>query len=194
MTRFSAMKAESFFLASIMFFGGKFGNFDCVNVHCVGVTRFRGRWGERLVRVRRFDVPSGDFVSVVPLGLEVNGFLVPVTNSGRDGVHRHNVAHEGGGNSGGVVADENVFIVDGRHSYVILKEGGVFYERWRVLVSSSIFSGFLYHSLGGEPGDGVGLYIMVFECGFEIGNENCESSHGNGGAYEGVVPEGYCPG
>jgi len=67
------------------------------------------------------------------------------------------------GNSSGVISDENIFVVDSRHSYVVLEEGGVFGERWGVFVSSSILPWFLYHSLGGKAGDGVGFYVMVFE-------------------------------
>jgi len=193
-SRFSAAEAESFFLASFAFFGGEFGDFYGVYVHSVGVMRFRGGWGERLVGVGRFDVSPSDFVGAVPLGLEMDGLLIPVADGGRDGVHRHDASHEGGGNPGRVISDKNIFVVDGGHGYVVLKEGGVFCEGWGVFISSSILSGFLDHSLGGEPGDGVGFNIMVFECCFKICNEDGEGSHCNSGSYEGVVPEHGCPG
>jgi len=146
-----------------------------------------------LIRVGRFHVSPSDFISAIPLGLEMNGLFVPVADGGRDGVHGHDMAHEGRGNPSGVVSDENIFVVNSRHSYVVLEEGGVFCEGWGEFVSSSILSWFLYHSLGGEPGDGIGFYVMVFEHGFEIGDENCEDSHSNGRAYEGVVSECGCP-
>jgi len=193
-SRFPATEAEPFFLASFSFFGGEFGDFDGVYVHHVGVTGFRGRWGEHLIRVGWFDVSPSDFVGAIPLGLEVNGLFVPVADGGGDGVHRHDTAHEGGGNPSGVVSDENVFVVDSRHCYVVLEEGGVFGEGWGELISSSILSWFLYHSLGGKPGDGVGFYVMVFERGFKVGDENYEGSHSNGRPYEGVVSECGCPG
>jgi len=191
MSRFSAVEAESFLLASFAFFRGKLRDFYGVDVHSIGVASFRRRWGERLVG--GFDVSSGDFVGTVPLGLEMNGFLVPATDGGGDSVHGHDAAHEGGGNPSGVVSDENVFVFDSRHSYVVLEEGGVFGEGWGVFVSSSILSGFLYHSLGGKPGDGVGLHVMVLECGSEVGDKDFEGSHSNGSSYEGVVSERSCP-
>ena len=80
-----------------------------------------------------FDVPPGNFVGAVPLGLEMNGFLVPVIDGSGDSIHRHDVAHEGRGNPGGVVADEDIFIVNGGHSYIVLEKGGVFREGWGVL-------------------------------------------------------------
>ena len=118
-TRFSAAEAESFLLAVLLFLRGEFGDFDGINIHCVGVTSFR-RGGECLVGVGRFDVLPSDFVGTIPLSLEMDSFFVPVTNSGRDSVHGHNAAHEGGRDSGRVVSDEDVFIVDFRHGVTIL--------------------------------------------------------------------------
>jgi len=192
-TRFSATEAESFFLAAFLLFRGKLRDFDCVNVHCVGVTGFRRGGGEHLIRVGWFDVSPGDFIGTIPLGLEINGLFVPVVNVGGDGGHGHDTAHEGRGNPSGVVSDENVFVVNGRHSYIVLEEGGVFSEGWGEFVSLSILPWFLYHPLGGEPGDGIGFYVVVFERGFEVGDENCEGSHSDGRAYKGIVSERSCP-
>jgi len=192
--RFPAAEAESFFLAAFSLFRGELRDFDCINIHCIGVTRFRGGGGERLIRVGWFDVSSSDFVSAIPLGLEMNGLLVPVADGGGDGVHGHDMSHERRGNPSGVISDENVLVVNGRHSYVVLEEGGVFGEGWGEFVSSSIFSWFLYHSLGGEPGDDIGFHVMVFKRSFEVGDENSEGSHSDGRAYEGVVSERSCPG
>ena len=158
----------------------------------LGILKWGG--GEHLVRVGWFDVSSGDFVSAIPLGLEMNGLFVPVLDGGRNGVHGHDTAHEGGGYPSRVVSDENIFIVNGRHSYVVLEEGGVFHEGWGVFVSSSVPSRFLYHPLGGKPGNGVGYHVMVFERGFKVGDEDREGSHGDSGAYEGIVSECSCPG
>jgi len=146
-----------------------------------------------LIRVGWSDVSPGNFVGAIPLGLEVNSLFVPVADGSGNGVHGHDMAHEGGGNPSGVVSDENIFIVNGRHSYVVLEEGSVFCEGWGEFVSSSILSGFLNHSFGRKPGNGIRFHIVVFECGFKIGNEDCEGSHGDGGAYEGVVSEPCCP-
>jgi len=192
-SRFSAAEAESFFLASFAFFWGKLGDFYGVYVHSVGVARFRGGWRECLV-VGRFDISPSDFIGAIPLGLEMNGLFVPVADGGGDSVHRHDTAHEGGGNPSGVVSDENVFVIDSRHCYVVLEEGSVFCEGWGKLVSSSILSWFLYHSLGRKPGDGIGFHVMVFERIFKVGDENREGSHSDGSPYEGVVLERGCPG
>ena len=111
MARFSATEAESFFLTAFLFFGSEFGDFDGINVHCIGVTSFRGG-GECLVGVGGFDVSPSDFVGTIPLSLEMDHLLVPVADGGGDGVHEHNVVHEGGRDSSGVVSDEDVFIVN----------------------------------------------------------------------------------
>jgi len=140
------------------------------------------------------DMDAQVIFGAVPLGLEVDGFLIPVADGGRDGVHGHDALHEGGGDPGRVISDKNVFVVDEGHCYVVLKEGGVFCEGWGVFVSSSILSGFLDHSLDGEPGDGVGFNIVVFKCGFKVCDEDGEGPHGDGGSYKGVVPECGCPG
>jgi len=95
-----AVEAEPFFLALFAFFWGKFRDLDGIYVHRVGVTGFRGGWGERLVRVGRFNVSPSDFVGTIPLGLEMNGFLIPGADSGRDGVHGHDTVHERWGNPG----------------------------------------------------------------------------------------------
>jgi len=162
------------------FFGSEFGDSDGVYVHCIGVTIFRG--GECLIGVGGFDIPLSNFVSAVPLSLEVDGLFVPVVNGGGDGVHGHNVAHEGGGNSCRVVSDEDVFVIDFGHSYIVLEQGGIFGEGWEVLVSSSILPGFLGHSFGREPSNGICFYIMVFKGRFKVGNKHSEGSHGDGGA------------
>jgi len=114
------MKAESLFLALFAFFGSEFGDFDSVNVHCIGVTSFQGG-GEHMVGVRRFDVSPCDFISMIPLSLEVDCLFVPVTDGGGDGVHGHDVAHEGGRNSSGVVSNKDVSIINFGHSYVVLE-------------------------------------------------------------------------
>ena len=49
------------------------------------------------------------------------------------------------------------------------------------------------HAFGGEPGDGGPSDIVVFERGFEFGDEIRERSHGNGGSNDGVLPESGCP-
>jgi len=187
------MKAESLFLASFAFLGGKFGDFDCVNIHCIGVMGFQRGGGERLIRVGWFDVSPSDFIGAIPLGLEMNGLFVPVTDGGGNGVHGHDMAHEGGGNPSGIVFDEYIFVINGGHGYVVLEKGGVFCEGWGVLVLLSVLSRFLYHPLDRKPGDSIGLYIMVFECGFETSDKNREGSHSDDGAYKGVVSKGRCP-
>jgi len=176
-----------------VFFGGEFGDFDGVYIHCIGVMGFRGRRGEHLIRVGWFNVLPSNFIGAIPLSLEVNSLFVPVADGSGNGVHGHDTAHQRGGNPSRVVSNENIFVVDGRHSYVVLEEGGVFCEGWGEFVSSFVLSRFLNHLFGREPGDGIRFHVMVFKRGFKIGDKDCEGSHGDGGAYEGIVSEHCCP-
>ena len=108
----SAAEAESFLHTFLAFFSCEFSYFDDVYVHGVGVTGLGGG-GEGVVRlVSGFRVLFRDLLSVFPLGLEVNGLFVPVVDGGRDGVHGHDSAHEGGGDSGREVPDEDILVGD----------------------------------------------------------------------------------
>ena len=49
------------------------------------------------------------------------------------------------------------------------------------------------HVFGREPGDGGSSDVMVFECGFALGDEIRECSHGNGRSDDGVLPESGYP-
>ena len=94
-SRFAATKAESFLNAFFMLFGREFSDFDNVDVHGIRVLSF-DRSGERLVGLMgRFGVLFGDFVGMLPLGLEGDGILIPVIDGGGDCVHGHDMAHEG---------------------------------------------------------------------------------------------------
>ena len=89
------MKAESFFNALRVVLWGEFAEFDDADIHGIRVMSF-GEGRERLVElVSGFGVLFGDFISTFPLGLERDGFLVPVVDGGGNSVHGHNMAHEG---------------------------------------------------------------------------------------------------
>ena len=108
----SATEAESFLHAFLAFFGSEFPYFDDVYVHGVGITGFGGG-GEGMVGLMGgFGVSFGDLFSAFPLGLEGDGFLVPVFDGGGDSVHGHDSAHEGGGDSGREVSDKDILIHD----------------------------------------------------------------------------------
>ena len=78
MSRFVAVEAKSFLDAFLVFLGGEFSDLDNINVHGIRISGF-GRSVEGLIRlVGRFDVLLGNFIGTLPLGLEGDGFLVPV--------------------------------------------------------------------------------------------------------------------
>ena len=88
MSRFSAVEAEFFLDTTFAFFWGEFGDFDSVDDHGIGVMSFGGQdVGEGVVRlVGDFGVSSGDVVSLLPLGLESSGLLVPFIYGGGNSV------------------------------------------------------------------------------------------------------------
>ena len=53
-----------------------------------------------------------DFLCLLPLGLEVDGFGVPFLDSSWYGIHGHDLLHERGGYSSGEVSNEDVWIFD----------------------------------------------------------------------------------
>ena len=76
-----AAEAESLLGALLLFFQGEFlWEFDCVNVHGVGVFGHGGRGGEGLEGLGGPSTPLGDLFCMVPLVLKVCGFDVPVVN------------------------------------------------------------------------------------------------------------------
>ena len=114
MTRLSAVEAKFLLNASFAFFWGKFGDFNSVDDHGIRVVGFGiGGVGEGVVGlVRRLRVSSGNIIGSLPLGLEGNGFLVPVVNGGGNGVHGHNAAHQGRRDSCGEVSNQDVGVGD----------------------------------------------------------------------------------
>ena len=112
MSRLLTMKAESFLHTFLAFFSSELSYFDNVHVHGVGVTSL-GRGEEGVVGLMSgFRVSLGDFFGSFPLGLERDGFFVPVVDGGRDGVHEHDPAHEGGRDSGREVSDKDILVDD----------------------------------------------------------------------------------
>ena len=121
MSRLSAVEAKSFFHAFLAFFGREFSYFDDIYIHGVGVASLGGG-GEGVVGlVSGFRVLFGDFFSSLPLGLERDGFFVPVVDGGRDGVHGHDPAHEGGGDSSREVSDKDILVGDACECRVVFK-------------------------------------------------------------------------
>ena len=61
---------------------------DNINIHCIGIFGFRGAGVKRLVGVLcRALISFGDFLSLFPLGLEVDCFGVPFLDGGGYSVH-----------------------------------------------------------------------------------------------------------
>ena len=121
MSGFPTTEAESFLHAFLTFFSCEFAYFDDVYVHGVGVASF-GRGGEGVVGLMGgFRVSFGDFFGAFPLGLERDGFLVPVFNGRGDSVHGHDSAHEGGRDSGREVSDKDILIGDACECRVVFK-------------------------------------------------------------------------
>ena len=114
MSTFSATKAESFLGALLSFFGGEFlWEFDCVNVHGVGVLGGpRGGRGEGLKSLGGPSTSLSDLLGTIPLVLEVGRFGVPFVDLIWNGVEGHDPLHERGGNSGGEETDEDIVVRD----------------------------------------------------------------------------------
>ena len=128
MTGFPAAEAKLLFDASFVFFWGEFGDFDSIDDHGVGVVGLGIRGvGEGVVGlVRGPCVSLGDVVGSLPLGLEGDGFLVSFVNGGGNGIHGHDVAHQGWWDSCGEVSDQDVGIRDVGKGYMILEGGNIF--------------------------------------------------------------------
>ena len=96
MSRFLAAEAKSFLNALLAFVRSKLANFDNIKIHSIRVTGLGGSREGLVELASGFGVPLGDFIRTFSLGLEGDGFLIPIVNGGGDSVHGHNVAHEGG--------------------------------------------------------------------------------------------------
>ena len=131
MSRFLAAEAEFFLNTMFAFFWGEFGDFDSVDDHGIGVMSFGGRGvGEGVVcLVGDFGVSSGNVVSLLPLGLESSGLLVPFIYGGGNSVHGHDVLHQRGWNSCGKVSDQNVGVRDVGKGDVVSEHRDIFHER-----------------------------------------------------------------
>ena len=112
MSRLSTAEAESFLHAFLVFFGREFSYLDDIYVHGVGVTSLGGG-GEGVVGLMNGPrVSFGDLFGSFPLGLEGDGHLVLVVNGGGDGVHGHDLAHEGGWDSSREVSNKDILVGD----------------------------------------------------------------------------------
>ena len=95
MAGFSAAKAKFLFNATFAFFWGEFGDFNRIHNHGVGVVGLGvGGVREGVVGLMgRPQVPFGDVIGSLPLGLESDSLLVPLVDGGGDGVHGHDSVH-----------------------------------------------------------------------------------------------------
>ena len=170
-------EAESFLHGFLAFFSHKLSYFDDVHIHGVWVSSFGGI-GEGLVGLMSGSrILFGDFIGAFPLGLEGNGLLIPAVNGSGDGVHGHNLAHEGGRDASREVPDEDILVSDFGEGGIVFEVGYIFNEGRGIGI---VFP--LGHVFGGKPGDGGSSGIVVFERGFELCDKVGESSHSYGGS------------
>lgn len=94
MSRFLVSETEAFFLATVMFFSGKFRYLDGINVHDIGVISSSGGKRVMLNIGGGFRVTVGNFFSLLPLSWEADCFLVPFINSTRGSFHLIDLSHE----------------------------------------------------------------------------------------------------
>ena len=189
MSCLSAAEAEPFLHTFIVLLCSELSYFDNIHVHGVGVMSFGGG-GEGMVGLMRwFGVSFGDFFGTFPLGLERNGFFVPVIDGGRDCVHRHDSAHEGQRDTSREIPNKDILVGDACEGQVVFEVGNILDKGWGVGVVLP-----LGHTFGGEPGDSIAGGVMVLECSFELCDKVREGSHGYGGSRDGVLPKCGCPG
>ena len=106
------MEAKSLFYALFVFFSSEFADFDDADIHGVRGLSFSGSEEGLIGLMSGFGVLLGDFISMLPLGLEGDGLLIPIVNGGGDCVHRHDSAHEGGRNTGGKTSNKDILVGD----------------------------------------------------------------------------------
>ena len=134
MSTFATAEAKSLLGALLSFFRGKLlGEFDRINVHGVGVLGgSRGRRGKRLESLGGPPASLSDLLSTIPLVLGVGCLSVPFVDFVWDGVERHDLLHEQGGDSSSEETDQDVMVRDAgtggvalEHRDITLKRGGV---------------------------------------------------------------------
>ena len=111
------------------------------------------------------------------MGLEGNSLFIPVIDGRGNGVHGHDLTHEGGGDASREISNKDILVSDACKERVVLKVRNILNEGQGVGVVLSFG-----HAFGGEPGDGIAGGVMVFECGLKFGDEVREGSHGYGGS------------
>ena len=192
MTGFSAAEAEFLFNASFVFFWSKLRDFDGINDHSVRVMGFGIQGvGEGMVGlVGGLHVSFGNVVRSLPLSLEGDGFLVPFLDGGGDGIHRHDVVHQGWWNSCREVSNQDVGIGDVGEGYVVFESGNILHQGGEVDVVLHILS----HALGRQPGNGVSGDIVVLEHRVELSDKVSKSSKSKRSSRDGALAEGRCPG
>ena len=185
-----ATETESLLDTVFAFVRGEFSDADYVHIHGVRVfSRGAGRDGERVEVRRGCLASSSDFISAVPLCLEVGCLFVPSCNLGWGDVHGEDAAHEGGRNSGREVVDKDILVGDTSESDAVLERGDIGVEGWFMTLGLSIKS----HAFCGKPGNGVVDSVVVFKGFLELIDEFVEDPEGDGGSGNGILPESVCP-
>ena len=189
MSTFLAAEVKSLLDALLSFFWGKFlREFDCVNIHGVGVLGgSRGR-GKSLESLSGPSTSLSDLLSAIPLILEVGCLRVPVVNFVWDCVKGHDPFHEWGGDSGSEETNQDIMVHDAGVSGVALKRQDVALKRGGELPV------FLNHTVGGQPGNGIPSCVLMFKGLLELFKEVVPGSKGDGSAVDGVSSEGFSPG
>ena len=129
-----------------------------------------------------------NLLGMIPLILEVGRFRVPFIDFVGNGVKGHDPLHERGGDSGGEETDQDIVVHDAGASGVALECRDVTLERRGELPV------LLGYAVGGQPGNGFPGCVLVFKGQLELLEKVVPGSEGYGGASNGVLSEGICPG
>ena len=122
MSTFTTAEAKSFLGTLLLFFWHEFlEEFDCINVHDIGVLGDFGGQGKILESLSGPPTSLSDLLSVIPLVLEVSHFRIPVINFIWDCVEGHDPLHEWGGDPNGKETDQDIMVCDAGMSGVALK-------------------------------------------------------------------------
>ena len=130
MSTFVALETKSLLGALLSFFWGKFLDFDCINVHGIGVFG-SSRRREGLESLGRLSTLLSDLFHVVSLVLEMDCLRVLVINLFWYSVKGHDSLHEQGGDSSSKATDQDIVVHDAglsgvalEHQDIALKRGG----------------------------------------------------------------------
>ena len=121
MSTLSEVEAKSLFGALLLFLGGKsLWEFDCVNIHSIGVFGCSGgRKG--LESLSRPSTSLRNLFCSVPLILTMGGFRVPVINFIWNCIKGHDLLHEQSRDSSSREANKDIVVHDAIMSSVALE-------------------------------------------------------------------------